>query len=159
RIYSNKASKAGGDPAVPPSSSPYYNVSTDQDWVTVTAGQSVEIPVSAWSTEHIDSWDVDARVVRWLGHTDTPPAAAPCSLSTKQWNVHNKSTFSVRVQTTHPHPAGTWCILDLKSSKNFPLGDDFHEWFVGVIIKPSTPPPPIGKDEPCVCADGFKAGP
>jgi hypothetical protein len=153
RIYSNKASKAGGDPAVPPASFPYYNVSTDQDWVSVTAGQSVEIPVTAWSTQSIDSWDVNARVARWMGHTATPPAAAPCSLSTRHWDAHNNFKFNVRVQTTQPQPAGAWCILNLKSSKSVPLGDEFHEWFVGVIIKP-----PIPQDDSCVCGDGFKGG-
>jgi hypothetical protein len=92
-----------------------------------------------------------------------PPAAAPCSLSKKHWSVHNGSTFDVAVDTTGHHTDTVWCILKLKSTKTFFLGDEFHEWFVGVIIKgpPSAhaTPKPTPFSEPCVCPDGTKGGP
>lgn len=163
RIYSNKASKTGGDPAVPSSTHPYYNVSTDDDWVKVNEGASVNIPVTAWSAAAIDDWDVEVRVSSWHGQKATPPAAAPCSLSKKHWSVHNGSTFDVAVDTTGHHADTVWCILKLKSTKSFFLGDEFHEWFVGVIIKgpPSAhaTPKPTPFSEPCVCPDGTKGGP
>jgi hypothetical protein len=161
RIYSNKASKAGGDPAVPASTSPYYNVSTGDDWLTVHGGASVNIPVTAWAAAAIGDWDVDVKVSSWHRQQATPPAAAPCSLSKNHWSVHNGSKFDVPVDTNGHHTDTVWCILKLKSTKSFFLGDDFHEWFVGVIIKPppSAHPTPTPFSEPCVCADGTKAGP
>ncbi len=160
RIYSNKASKAGGDPDVPESKSPFYNVSTDDDWMSVSTGGSVNIPVTAWSAADIGSWDVDANVSHWSGHKDDPPAASPCSLSTKHWSVHNGTKFDVHVDTSGSRQSTLWCVLHLKSSKTVNDGDEYHEWFVGVIVRPPAPPPtPTPSDLSCVCADGFKAGP
>ena len=61
RIYSNEKSKHGGDPAVPKSPFPYFNVSTEKDWFPATSGLGVTIPFTAWSTEDNGSWEVEAR--------------------------------------------------------------------------------------------------
>lgn len=159
RIYSNEKSKHGGDPAVPKSPFPYFNVSTENDWFPGTAGLGVTIPVTAWSTEDNGSWEVEARVARWLGQDKTPAAAAPCSLSTKHWTVHNASAFNVIVDTSASLQSTNWCELRLKSTKNIPGGDDSHEWWIGVLIQPRAKSTPTPESEPCVCSDGFKAGP
>ena len=158
RIYSNEKSRHGGDPAVPKSPFPYFNVSTEKDWFPGTSGVAVNIPVNAWSTEDNGSWDVEASVMRWLGKDNTPKAPAPCSLSTNHWTVHNASAFDVQVQTSAGQQNATWCELRLKSTKNIPGGDGSHEWWVGVIIEPRAKPTPTPEPDACVCHDGFKAG-
>jgi hypothetical protein len=159
RIYSNEKSKQGGDPAVPKSPFPYFNVSTEKDWFPATSGMSVTIPFTAWSTEDNGSWDVEASVAHWLGKDNTPAAAVPCSVSTHHWTVHNASTIDVHVETNAGLQNTNWCELRLKSTKNIAGGDDYHEWWVGVIIQPRAKPTPTPETEPCVCSDGFKAGP
>jgi hypothetical protein len=152
RVYNNQASKAGGDPAVPAGIHPYYNVSTKEDWVTTT-GQAATVSLTAWSAEGIGSWKVDAEVADWLGHENDPPAPAPCSLSTKHWTVHNGSHVDMSVDTTPLLPGSRWCVVRLKSTNNFTNGDEYHTWWVGVILKGPTP------TTECICADGTKAGP
>ena len=159
RIYSNEKSKHGGDPAVPKSPFPYFNVSTEKDWFPGTSGLGVTIPFTAWSTEDNGSWEVEAHVAHWLGKDNTPAAAAPCSVSTNHWTVHNASTINVHVDTSAGQQNTTWCELRLKSTKNIAGGDDSHEWWVGVLIEPRVKPTPTPESEPCVCSDGFKAGP
>jgi hypothetical protein len=119
----------------------------------------VAIPVTAWSTEDNGSWEVEAKVAHWLGRDKTPAAAAPCSVAHDHWTVHNASAFDVHVETTAGQQNTTWCELRLKSTKAIPGGDDYHEWWVGVIIQPRAKPTPTPESEPCVCSDGFKAGP
>jgi len=63
------------------------------------------------------------------------------------------------VETSAGQQNTTWCELRLKSTKNIAGGDDYHEWWVGVIIQPRAKPTPTPELEPCVCSDGFKAGP
>ena len=155
RIYANERSKSGGDPAVPQSPHPYYNVSTD-DWFRVTAGAPATIPVIAWSPDSKISWKVEATVSHWLNKDSTPAAAAPCQISSSQWTVHNGSAFDLRVDTPKSLKYGTWCEVRLVSTHEVANGDDRHEWWVGVIIQP---PPLAPGDEACVCADGFPAGP
>jgi hypothetical protein len=160
RIYSNEKSKHGGDPAVPKSPFPYFNVSTEKDWFPGISGMGVIIPVTAWSTEDNGFWEVDASVARWLNQDKTPAATAPCSLSAKHWTVHNGSAFNVIVDTSAGQQSTNWCELRLKSKKDIPGGDDSHEWWVGVIIQPRPRPTPTpGESDACVCSDGFKAGP
>jgi hypothetical protein len=84
-----------------------------------------------------------------------------CSLPTTQWSVHNGSKFDVQVNTTGHHQKQQWCIVRLKSTKAFVLfADNYHEWFVGVIIKalPTEEPPHNDSSDPCICKDGTKAG-
>jgi hypothetical protein len=73
RIYSNKASKAGGDPAVPSSPWPYYNVSTDEDWLTAKGGTKVAIPVTAWATADIGDWNVTASISSYKATASPKP--------------------------------------------------------------------------------------
>ncbi len=154
RIYSNRAVRKHGDPAVPPSTFPYFNVSTD-DWFVVAPGKIAEIPVTAWAeSKDVGEWNVDVSVPRWFGHRNTPPTAVPCSLDKTHFTAKNDEHFTVRVQTSAVR-VDSWCILRLKSTKNVTNGDDYHEWWVGVHIVPPVTP----QDEACVCSDGFKAGP
>jgi hypothetical protein len=53
RIWSVQAAAHGGDPCIPPSSTGYYGVTQSPgtpDWVGVAPGQTVQIPLTGWST-------------------------------------------------------------------------------------------------------------
>jgi hypothetical protein len=155
RVYNNEASKAGGDPAVPAGIHPYYNVSTNEDWVTAPASHVAVVSFTAWSAEDIGSWDVEGEIAHWEADDNAPAAAPVCSLPTKHWTVHNGSKVDVVVNTTPVLGGTNWCVVGFKNTKNFTDGDDYHMWWAGVILKV----PPRTPDDACVCADGFKAGP
>jgi hypothetical protein len=56
RIWSNTAAQAGGDPCVPAAPAPYFSVSAAQPWVSAAPGQTVQIPLTAWSTAPRPDW-------------------------------------------------------------------------------------------------------
>ena len=50
RIWSNPAALDGGDPCAPSVPTPYFSVTTAQDWFAVPAGTSLEISLAGWTT-------------------------------------------------------------------------------------------------------------
>src|SRR5205823_2461410 len=62
RVYSNSAAMAGGDPCRPSLPIPYYSSTTPMEWYATTAGATVMIPLTGWSTAPTDDWIVRAVI-------------------------------------------------------------------------------------------------
>jgi hypothetical protein len=60
REWSNAAAAAGGDPCVPALPTPYFNVTADTTWVAMQPGDSVDVPLTGWSTGARPDWYVYA---------------------------------------------------------------------------------------------------
>jgi hypothetical protein len=58
RSLSNVAAAKGDDPCVPALPVPYYSVTIPHDWYAIAPGQSVDIPITGWSTAPTDRWEV-----------------------------------------------------------------------------------------------------
>jgi hypothetical protein len=132
RIYANRRSRLGGDPAVPSSPEPYYNVTTKDDWPKVTAGSTKTVAVTGWSVKRIPAWTVTASVISWEGGNAAPD---PCTIVGRtSWKVANGGTFSLKVKAKSGK-AGKWCDVKLRSAAAPTADGDFsHPWFVGFHI-------------------------
>ncbi len=134
RIYANRRSKLGGDPAVPSSPEPYYNVTTKEDWPKVAAGSTKTVTVTGWSVKKIPAWTVTAFVVSWEG-SKAGTASDPCAIVGKtSWKLANGGSFSLKVKAK-AGKAGKWCDVKLQSQAAPTAdGDVSHPWFVGFHI-------------------------
>jgi hypothetical protein len=137
RIYSNKASRANGDPDVPPSPSPYYSVFTEKDWLPFSGATHADVAVRAWAAAALPRWNVTASVAVWRNKKSGAPD--PCRLRTTTFNVQNGTSFDVKVDISHPDGPTSWCTIELKSeavpTKHRSAGvDDSHFWDVGLMI-------------------------
>ena len=134
RIYANRRSRLGGDPAVPSSPKPYYNVSTKSDWPKVTAGSTKTVTVTGWSVKKIPAWTVTASVISWEG-SKAGTAPDPCTIVGRtSWKVANGDTFRLKVKAKSGR-SGKWCDVKLKSQAAPTAdGDLSHPWFVGFHI-------------------------
>jgi hypothetical protein len=136
RIYSNKASAANGDPDVPPSPLPYYNVSTEKDWLPFSGASHADVSVRGWSTASFPAWKLTAKVAVWRNKKAGAPD--PCSLPRTTFSVKNGTDVDVKVDIAHPNGLTSWCTLDLTSASsvkvNVANGDTSHFWNVGLMI-------------------------
>jgi hypothetical protein len=132
RIYSNAKSKLFGDPAVPASRDPYFNVyaKTASGWFEGTPGAVNLVTLNGWSTRAVGDWNVTAGVVSGSNTT--------CALGRTSWSgINNGTVFHLGLVTNSNSPSKTWCVVRLTSSLAAPPsgGDDFHGWYIGFIIK------------------------
>jgi hypothetical protein len=137
RIYSNKASRANGDPDVPPSPLPYYSVFTEKDWLPFSGASRADVTVKGWATASLPAWKVTASVAVW--RNKKAGAADPCSLPKKVFSIKNGTDIDVKVDIAHPNGPTSWCTLKLESvsttkNKKKAQGDDSHFWNVGLMI-------------------------
>ena len=116
RIYANRRSSEGGDPAVPSNPHPYYNVTSAQDWPKVTAGGAAKsVVLTGWSAKKIPAWKVTATVLSWEGGK-AGTGADPCTIAGKtSWSVANGGTLTLKVKAK-PGSKGKWCDVLLKSA-------------------------------------------
>ncbi|HST24901.1 MAG TPA: hypothetical protein VLJ76_02835 [Gaiellaceae bacterium] len=133
RIYSNKASRANGDPDVPPSPDPYYNVSTEKDWLPFSGASHADVVATGWSAAALRAWTVTASVADWSGKK--AGAADPCSLPKTSFTANNGTTVDVKVNVSHPNGPTSWCSIELDSSgAGSSRGDTLHRWDVGLML-------------------------
>jgi hypothetical protein len=134
RIYADRRSSLGGDPAVPASPRAYYDVSAKQDWYRVDAGKSKTVLLTGWSTKQIPAWKVTADVISWEG-SKAATAHDPCKLVGKsRWSVANGGSLQLDVGAAK-RSAGKWCVVQLQSAAApTPDGDTSHPWYVGFHI-------------------------
>ncbi|HEY1695931.1 MAG TPA: hypothetical protein VGG39_27375 [Polyangiaceae bacterium] len=145
RIYSNAALPAHGDPCVPALPTTYYNTSVPQGWYPVTAGGSVDIPVTGWSSAPIAGG--------WLltGSTrvqSTPAAGWSYFLSTSgptfggvpYHAIDNGQTATLKVSAPASAPHGAFISIMILSVRldadgGYLAGEDFgHRWLVGAYV-------------------------
>ena len=145
RSFSNDAVAAGGDPCVPAIAPGYYNVTTDQDWYTATAGVAT-IPFTAWSTDSVADWVVLAASGPRTQSLAAPTVVLSCADSTTingvgYCRMNNGKSGTVRVTL----PAGTGSksyftvrVFSLRvgsDGQRPPQGEDYHHyWMVGVYV-------------------------
>jgi hypothetical protein len=150
RIYGNSAAGMGGDPCVPALSAPYYNVSPDQAFYAASAGASVSITFTGWSTAPAADWVVgstdkqsqsDASLTfatTSTSATNTTIASGPFAGTWKTSN--NGRTFTLTVDVPAGAPSGAWAVFAyhshlLDGSGQLIPGDDYyHRAAVGVYV-------------------------
>jgi hypothetical protein len=151
RIWSNQAAAEGGDPCIPHLSDPYYSVSAPQGWYKASAGGTVSIPLTGWSTEPMSDWLLTTQVRNYstssfaqaigvqlqsaLG-TEQPGGDA-CALRPA---INNGVAASLMVTVPPSALAGDFVVIGVQSLRQFPgcstplTSDRFHEWPIGVYV-------------------------
>jgi hypothetical protein len=148
RIFSNVAAQQGGDPCVPALPIPFYNVSPDpatNGWIAVTNGQTLDVPLSSWSTAPTDDWIVTSHgyaggwsqggpVIKLMSPTTT-------SIGTHTYNTTNNGrALTLHVTIPADAPSGWWGVAQIWSAHrdaagNFLPGEDIdHEGLVGFYV-------------------------
>jgi hypothetical protein len=155
RMWSNAAAAAGGDPCAPPEAVPYASVSAPQGWYSVTAGGSVDIPITGWSAAATTPWLVHASV----SATNDPAAFGGLAdagdiVLTTEAGVGNSAPCYVRygmdnggggvLHLTVPAAAvpGDFAVLNIDSFREKPAPscyppiteDNDHFWPVGIFV-------------------------
>jgi hypothetical protein len=141
RVWSNAAAKRGVDPCVPAYPNvPYVNVIGPQGWTKVSAGGSVQIPLTGYSDRPAPDWFVyDAigpNADPGMHLTATVTAATEVHTSaglTATTNVGRAATLTVTAASGTA--SGTWAVVEVVSQPEVPNGGDtFHIWPVGVYV-------------------------
>ncbi|MGH7328672.1 MAG: hypothetical protein ACREJX_10015, partial [Polyangiaceae bacterium] len=129
RIWSNKAAKASHDPCVPaPAGDVYFNVAPNKETISAKVGQTVTIPLTAFSDAPIDNWTLSGRdTSAQFGGTSV------LSFAFDKTTVNNgtKITMSVTV-TAAPDPQFGGAALFSISSKS---GTTSHKWPGAIIVQ------------------------
>jgi hypothetical protein len=136
RVWSNSAATAGGDPCVPPLSTPYFSTSAAPDWVPVAAGATVGIAVTGWSTGPREDW----YVYPLLSYPPSGAFSAQITTASQQTlegvvytSVNNGGTATLSVTVAPGTPSGTWSVVRLVSRSADEV-DGTHFWPVGVYV-------------------------
>jgi hypothetical protein len=150
--WSNQAALLGGDPCVPARTEAYFNVSTPQDWIAITAGRSIDIPFSGWSTVETDDWLVNAGANYGTGAlADLAPGAGitlhtTLGVGTKgkcgpRQAVNNGAQGTITVTAPAAAKKGDFAVLWIHNFREEPAtcnpsaDDDWtHFWPVGVYV-------------------------
>jgi hypothetical protein len=149
RYFSNQAAARGGDPCVPPQAETYYNVTANQDWYPIAAGQTIEVPMTGWSAASTPDWLTLAVVVGATGGWAsldgkqlpvTSPLGqenAPCTGE----GLNDGVTATTTVQAPAGAQSGDFAVIQLESFRvdpktcyPAPSGDQFHFWLFGVYV-------------------------
>jgi hypothetical protein len=136
RIWSNRAASAGGDPCVPPMSTPYVSTSASAEWVPVAAGATASIPVTGWATGPRDDW----YVYPLLSYPPSSAISARITTATQQTldgvvyaSINNGGAATLSVTVAPDAPSGTWSVVRLVSRSADEV-DGTHFWPVGVHV-------------------------
>jgi hypothetical protein len=146
RIFSNVAAQQGGDPCVPALPTPFFNVSPDpatNGWIQVTAGQTLDVPLSAWSTAPTQDWIAsadphDMNNARFPAHLVSPTNTSIGSVTHRTTNNGRMLTLHVTIPASVA--SGWWGVAKIWSShfdpsSNPPPGEDIaHEGLVGFYV-------------------------
>jgi hypothetical protein len=138
RSWSNSAAAAGGDPCVPAITEPWFDVSPDADWTAVSAGSSVDIPLTGWSTGRTADFVVEAYELM----ASTPGELVPTLSSPRHIVlssviypvVNNGETMTLHVSAPSTASSGDWATIILYVFSTKVSIDSFHIWPVGVYV-------------------------
>jgi hypothetical protein len=146
RVFDNTAAAAGDDPCVPALSVPYYNVTIPQDWYAVGPGQTVDIPITGWSTMPADPWQLTITAAE---SSMPPPVVQSRTLDAPMVTIGNYTyaqittggTATLHVTMASSSPSGSWRTFWLYSYRVDATGadglggdDHDHLWRVGVYV-------------------------
>jgi hypothetical protein len=153
RSWSNKAALLGGDPCVPARSETYFNVSSPKDWVSVAAGQSIDIPFSGWSTAETDDWLINAAANYGSGALADLALGSGLKLQTSEGirstgkcgqrqGVNNGVQGSLTVTAPAEAKSGDFAVVWIRSFREEPVtcnpspeSDWTHFWPVGIYVE------------------------
>ena len=134
RAFSDAAAQAGGDPCVPSLPMPYYGATTERPWYSASAGTTLTIPVTGWSTAPTENWIVRARV------QNSSDATLAWTAATGGTTLNNGMGATLTVGVPATAPSGAWVAIYLlaerQDANKHPLpGDDYaHLQMVGVWV-------------------------
>ncbi len=147
RIWLNSAAAAGGDPCIPASGVPYFNLSVPDDWYAVSPGQVLQIHFTGWSTAARADWFVSPHYVYGIMgladgdftmQTDLHPDDIGCGAEVA---LNNGVNGSLQITVPDTVEAGDWAVFSLHSYDTspatcWPPGDEDsnHWWPVGIYV-------------------------
>jgi hypothetical protein len=142
RIWSNTAAAKELDPCVPPYTQyAYVNTSVPQGWYTMTAGGSLQIPVTGWSDRAADDWLIGAAVWTSSASASSATVFQPTITSSTSYDTDagdypttNNGKASTLTVTAPGLGSGSWATIGIYSEPLVYSGDPYHWWFVGVYI-------------------------
>jgi hypothetical protein len=150
RFWFNAAAADAGDPCIPGLEVPYFNVTYDQDWYSVSAGETVTIPVTGWSTAPRAPWFVSPHYVNGTLNfasgsfglnTDLGKSDAGCG---SKYLIDNGSGGSLQIDIPATATSGDWGVFTIQSNDLVPTDggcfppadqDANHWWPVGVYVQ------------------------
>jgi hypothetical protein len=146
RIFSNAAAQNGGDPCVPVLAVPYFNVTPDpatRGWLQVSAGASIDVALTGWSTAPTSDWLVEAAA----GESSTGTLGSamggcvPRTIGGRTYcTSNNGAPLTLHVTIPAGAASGWWGIVELWSrhldaAGGYVVGEDFgHEAVVGFHV-------------------------
>src|SRR6202035_2949673 len=104
----------GFDPCVPPYTQyPYVNTSAPQGWYTITAGGTVQIPLTGWSDRAAPDWLIDAQVWNSSGTGFAASIASPTSFhdDAGTYPTTNNGKTSTLTITAPSLGSGSWATI------------------------------------------------
>jgi hypothetical protein len=147
RIFSNAAAQSGGDPCVPAIDVAYFNVTPDPStggWTPVTAGQSVDVPLTGWSTAQTTDWIVWATRLKGRAGATFPTTLTSSTTQTvgtyTYATTNNAASVTLHVTIPSDVTSGWWGAVQLWSwhvdaAGGYVAGEDFgHEAVVGFYV-------------------------
>jgi hypothetical protein len=137
RSWSNSAAGTGGDPCVPASPAPYFNVSAEKQWFPASPGQALQIPLTAWSTAPRPDWYVIAFVGSGAppGTTVTLTTASGQAIDdTTFYAVNNGGTATLSVTLPTKVPDASMPVVVEVLSLSADPREDKHSTFVGIAM-------------------------
>jgi hypothetical protein len=138
RIWSIAAAAKGLDPCVPAYSQyAYVNSTVPQGWYTVTAGGSVQIPVTGWSDRATSDWIIVSDI--WSSSTTgfTATTTSPTQYVTDAGNyptTNNGKTSTLTFAAPAGAQSGSWAVAYIVSEPLVYSGDPYHLWMVGAYV-------------------------
>jgi hypothetical protein len=135
RIWSNAAAAAGGDPCVPALKTPYFDTTTDAQWLQVAPGATVTATLTGWSTGPRADWYVYPLL------TDpSQPFAAAITSDTQQSldgvvydSINDGRTATLTVTASPSAKSGDHVVVRVVS-RSADRVDGAHYWPVGVYV-------------------------
>jgi hypothetical protein len=139
RVWSTSAAALGGDPCVPTIPDPYYNTSPDLGWYPVTAGTSIDITLTAWSTAPTGDWYLDWSESAATGGTWQEGITANRTFTYQGSSyavVNNGETATLTVTAPATAASGSYDELSIYSEpmKATATGDAYHVWPIGIYV-------------------------
>jgi hypothetical protein len=125
RIWSISAAAAGRDPCVPSLSGPYVNVSTPFDWKSVSAGESVMVPLTGWSSEPTADWKLQAGI--------RASSRGGFSANLGATTINNGTQVTLSIGVPADAVSGDYAVVRLLSTQPA-SSDESAIWVAGVYV-------------------------
>lgn len=145
RFYSNKGAKSGGDPCAPMSPVPYYSVTTELDWYGGSPGDTLNIPLTGWSTASIPDWPIRALngpsgdLINYATARVESTTNVTIAGVTYQ-TINNGRDATLKLTIPPKAKSGWWNLVHIRSfhvddsGLTPPTEDLAHRWTIGTFV-------------------------